>query len=420
MPSSHGLRVNGTVLPTTETTFMEALRQDGYQTAAAGKLHFHPQWDYAPGDKAGVLKAATGEGAVDPQPSESELPYYGLEHCALAEDHNGGPYGEMLRSHGFDPWEDPHSFTYPQHITTRSKYPPHLSKTTWITDKSLEFLEQRERERPFFLWTSFVHPHHPFVAPEPFDTMYEPAAMPLPVWRDGLERTFPERYLKKHLADGASHEAIAMNNISDDEWRRIKAYYYGMISHIDDQLGRLLDHLEEQGIMDHTLIVFSSDHGELMGDYHLLFKATHYGCVTKTPALWKLPKDVNAGSVINDLCSTIDLSPTLLDIAGVSTPAGTQGHSLMPVLMNQPYESRDELLIEDQTPLRTLLTPDWRLTWHGHGQRGELFNRADDPEELHNLWENGDHQDIRQELTTRLLDALISNIDPLPGQTSLC
>jgi arylsulfatase A-like enzyme len=420
MPSAHGLKANGTALPQSELTFMETLRRNGYHTGAAGKLHFRPQWNYRPGDKAGVLKAASGEGAADPQPPLWELPFYGLESCMLVEDHNAGPYGEMLRAHGFDPWEDPHSFTYPQHITQRSRYPAHLSKTTWITDRSLEFLERQDAARPFFLWTSYVHPHHPFVVPAPFDTLYNPADMPLPQWLPGMDADFPERYRLKYLAEGASHEAIGMHKLRDEDWQRIKATYYGMISHIDEEVGRLLDWLEEHDQLDRTLIIFSSDHGELLGDYHLLFKATHHGCVTSVPCLWKLPGASAGNRRLDGLCSCTDLMPTLLDLAGADIPEGVQGRSLRPLFENDNTPTREELLIEDQTHLRTLLTGRWRFTWHGHGERGELFDRQNDPHELHNLWDSPEHATTRRELAGRLMDTLIANLDPLPLKTALC
>lgn len=203
-PSVHGLRNNGVFLPREELTLMEVLRRRGYATYGVGKMHFGPQWRFPP--DGGPLQDPTPDLAVDPQPEPWEMPWHGFEQVLITEDHRVGPYEAYLASHGFDVWADPHSFTYPQHICAPSVYPEEHHQTTWVGDRTLDYLDAHVSGRgadgdPFFAWMSFVHPHHPFVPPAPYDTLYRAEDMPLPVWGDEEEVDgWPEAYRAKHYA----------------------------------------------------------------------------------------------------------------------------------------------------------------------------------------------------------------------------
>jgi len=401
-PTAHGLTVNGVRLRHDSTTLMECLRQAGYQTAAAGKLHFEPQWAQHYGQPNFNEEVARGIGAVDPQPRE--LPYFGLERCAIAEDHHAGPYEAFVRSHGLDPWVDPHSAMYPQHMVCRSALPASLSKTTWIAERSMEFMRMRDRDKPLFLWCSFVHPHHPFVVPKPFDRRFDPAEMESPVWEEAMIERWPERLKRKYFAEAGSHEAVGMHKLTDADFRRIRAAYLGMVAHVDEQVGRVLRALEADGMVDDTIIVFSSDHGELLGDYHLLFKAAHYRCVTRVPLLVAHPR---CAAGVSEACtSAVDLMPTLLEMAGCSVPAGVQGRSFAACVKDVALPLRDEVYIEDPGPVRTLMTPRQRITWHGCGERGEFYELDRDPGELVNRWDDVAVAGEKYRALDRLIGAL--------------
>ena len=210
------------------------------------------------------------------------------EPCQLPsrfQNENCCPYGRYLEKHGYDVWADPHSFTYPQHTTRRSVYPEEHHQTTWVADRSIEFLNEHASDEPFFLWTSFVDPHHPFTPPAPYDEMYTPSDMPLPKRSEDEEARWPEAYRRKYRATEGGHEAIGMSRLSDAEWQRIAAFYYGMMSLIDKQVGRILDVLREKGIADDTVVVFTADHGEMLGDHGLVFKGTTFEQVTRMPLI---------------------------------------------------------------------------------------------------------------------------------------
>ena len=419
-PSVHGLRANGYKLPESELTLMECLRRAGYATFGAGKMHFAPQWEYGLDEAELLLKEGGSEQrAVNPQPRPWEFPFFGFEDGMFSEDNRVGPYADYVRAHGLDPWADPHSFTYPQHSTTQSAWPESHHQTTWVADRSLEFLEKTTPDRPFFLWTSFVHPHHPFNPPAPFDTMYDPDLLPDPIWDADESVHWPVSLISKYEATAGGHEAIGMSNLTNADFRRVKAYYYGMISLIDKQVGRLLDMLERRHMAESTIVVFTSDHGELLGDHHLLFKGSHFDCVTRVPFI--LSGSGRTGNTCPTLCQSPDIMPTLLDMAGLVAPDTVQGRSLRPAMENPVDDRHEEAFIEDVgCGMYTVLDREARLTWHGPGKRGELYAFDTDPNELCNSWGSSTTSGLQQHMMERLLFHLADNFDPIHRKLTLC
>lgn len=417
-PTIHGVRHNGIFLPKDELTLIEVLRRGGYATYGAGKMHFGPQWRFPP--DGGPLNDPQPEWAVDPQPESWELPWHGFEQVQITEDHRVGPYGDYLADHGYDVWADPHSFTYPQHICARSVYPEAHHQTTWVGDRSLDFLRDHPADRPFFLWTSFVDPHHPFTPPAPYDTLYDPEAMPIPMWEEGEAERWPEAYRRKYAATKGSHEAIGMATIADGEWQRVRAFYYGMITLIDKQVGRILALLEHRGLLEDTLIAFTSDHGEMLGDHHLVFKGTTFDEVTNAPLILSGPGVNCQGDSRTALASTVDLMPTLLELVGLPTPVGVQGQSLVPSLTNREHAHRDAVLIENAGVRRSVRTNHSLLTWHGAGTRGELYHLDSDPHCHRNLWGLPAHAALQEAMLGQLVQLMAENVDPLPPRVGAC
>jgi arylsulfatase A-like enzyme len=418
-PSVHRLRTNGQRLPLSELTLMEILRREGYATYGAGKMHFGPQWAW-PADGS-PIKDPDPSTAISPQPGKDAYPWYGFHRAALTEDHRMGPYGDYLTERGYNVWDELHSASYPQSATVRSPFPEEHHQTTWITDRAIEFLDEHPADRPFFLWVSYVHPHHPFNPPAPYDTMYDPAVMPLPQWDAGEIERWPEAYQKKFYARSGSHEAVGLCDFQDRDWQRIKAYYYGMISQIDANVGRLLEVLRTRGALDNTLVVFTTDHGENLGDHRLLFKGTTYDCVTRVPFVvcpgsGSLPGKAEPGSRRDQLCSSIDVLPTLLDLLGVAQPdpSPIQGQSLAPALIDANHRLRESVLIENGGIRRSVRTRDALLTWHGPDTRGELYDLSADPECFVNLWDEPSAAELRLELLHTLIQLMAENVDPLP------
>jgi arylsulfatase A-like enzyme len=251
--------------------------------------------------------------------------------------------------------------------------------------------------------------------------MYDPADMPLPLWDEAEVERWPEAYRLKYVALGDGHEAVGLCDFTDADWQRIKAYYYGMVSQIDANIGRLLDVLREQGQLDNTIVVFTADHGENLGDHRLLFKGTTYDCVTNVPFIVRWPDETltcvsSAGETRDLLCSSIDILPTLLDLAGIAPPVPSplQGASLVPALREVEHSLYNALLIENQGVRRSVRTRDALLTWHGQGTRGELYDLSADPDCLVNLWDEPQAAGLQRELLHTLIRLMAENVDPLP------
>jgi arylsulfatase A-like enzyme len=415
-PTVNRMRANGMRLPRSERTLMQVLRGAGYGTYGTGKMHFGPQWEF-PADGSPIQDPDPAT-AISPQPGDDEYPWYGFERVALTEDHRMGPYGDYLAAHGFNVWDELHSASYPQHATVCSPFPEEHHQTTWITDRALDCLGDHPAERPFFLWVSYVHPHHPFNPPAPYDTMYRAADMPLPVWDEAEVEGWPEAYRRKFFARQGGHEAVGMCDLQDEDWQRIKAYYYGMISLIDKNVGRLIDALRERGQLENTIVVFTTDHGENLGDHRLLFKGTTYDCVTGVPFILSWPGCPHEGQVRDLLCSSIDIMPTVLDLVGVPhpEPSPMQGVSLVPALEGKEAAVRDALLIENGGLRRSVRTRESLLTWHGPGRRGELYDLTDDPNCFRNLWGRSAAADLQSRLVDTLVRLMAENVDPLPAR----
>lgn len=407
-PWVNGLMGNDGILPEDEMTIMEALRRFGYKTYGTGKMHLTPQF-FDPRnefDKDEEMEHI----AVNPQPEPWEFPHYGFDKGYFSEDNRVGPYAEYLKERGYDPFADPHSFTYGQHVTVRSAYPEEHHQTTWVGDQSLEFLHNHPEDKPFFMWTSFVHPHHPFNPPAPYDTMYDPDDMPLPLRSEAEIEGWPEKYKEKHTKKGKDkgHEAVGLNIFEDGDWKRIKAYYYGMISLIDKQVGKILDLLEKRDMLDNTIIIFTADHGELLGDHNLLFKGAFYDCVTNVPFLLRLPGKEYSGQKRKAFCQNIDILPTIMELTGKDIPEGVQGKSLLPLVKDEQAKNYDHVFMAR----KMVRTETARLVWHGKGKRGELYDLTSDPDCFENLWNEPDAAELQREMMELLIEDLQNTTDP--------
>jgi len=418
-PRIHGARWNGVSLPTTERTFMQELHENGYHTALFGKLHLRPH----------VLR-------------ERDDPTYGFAEAVIAE---------QPRPHWASAYRDWLHETYPQYeaedrLRTISEElqvsvparPAEAHFTTWAANETIRFLGSQPQE-PFFAMMSLYDPHHPFDPPEPYASMYDPAEVPQPVWRDGELDDKPPHFLDGHRGrvdpilglseppprGGPKTTQPDLSTVTAEQWGQVIAHYYGMVSLIDDQVGRVLRALKEAGLDEDTVVIFTSDHGELLGDHGLLFKGPHhYDCVLRVPTLVWWPGHIPAGRRIDALVELIDLPATILAMAGLAPPLGMQGQSLVPLLEGATDAGRESVLVERsdlywRLEMRTLRTERWKLTYYAKRPFGELYDLAADPLEFRNLWDDPGHQRVKRELFAALLDRLITSEDPLPPQTAV-
>lgn len=281
--------VDNMPMPEDRPSFMEALREAGYQTHGVGKMHFSPghrrPWGFESRDVG-----EEGRGADD-------------DYVRFL-DENG--YGHVLDPHGV------RSEYY--YLPQPSQLPAPLHATSWVADRSLAFLENRDRERPFFLWASFIKPHPPFESPVPWNVLYRAAEMPLPFRPEGYEGllTYWNRVQNRYKYRDAGH----------DDWllRTMRAAYHACISFVDYQIGRILQALGPE--LDDTLVLFTSDHGEMLGDYGSFGKRCMLDPAVRVPLLVRWPGHVPAGRRRETPASLLDVHPTFLAAAGRDSAPG--------------------------------------------------------------------------------------------------
>jgi arylsulfatase A-like enzyme len=465
MPSLHGVRQNGIPLPQRNRTFVEIMRMAGYRTALIGKSHLQNMQDLPPRLPAAVETQRQRLSGCEEAHKESlaeawyeqelpsrwrdsthriDAPFYGFDHVELCDDHGDlafGDYERWLRERlpDADRLRGPENaspapdFVAPQ--AWRTRLPVELYPSSYVAERTEAYLAERAKDKqPFFVLCSFPDPHHPFTPPGHYWDMYDPADIALPPsFSHPAEHAPPHlAWLRRERTTGAaplkSHRVFS---VTERETREAIALTYGMITMVDDMVGRILKTLHDNALADHTVVIFTSDHGDLMGDHGLMLKGPlHYEGLIRVPLVVVDPQ--RPGRSCSDaLCSTMDISETILDRAGLAGPNGTQGRSLLGILDGGNTAGRDGLIIEEETPrvflgfdrpirLRTLITPDdRRLSFYAGSGFAEIYDRRLDPHEFHNLWQRSDAQAQRTELVEQMASLVIELADRSPHPTRL-
>lgn len=265
--------------------------------------------------------------------------------------------------------------------------------STVFTDAALELL-QASLQEPYCLFVCHKAPHDPRNPPPEYEAMYPPEKITLPANFMREPRFDP---LTLHIRD----ELLHPRPFDPELIRRETGKYYGLISHLDSQVGRLLDHLEKSGQLERTVIVFASDNGLTLGAHGLLGKQTLYEEGVRVPLILRGPR-IAAGRVCDALVDLMDLFPTFLDFAGAPIPAEVQGHSLRPLLAGEKEELRDSIFCHYEDYFRMVRTPSHKLVRHLKTGREELFELEADPFELQDLSGSPEHTRLREALGERL------------------
>ena len=342
-------------------TIMTLLLREGYWTQGVGKMHFR-------GRHYGFRNLLTMEEGVDNWIDDDYLIY--LRKSGVRARFPKG-IRDLL-------------FFQPQ----TSGVPIEHSPINWVADRSIDFLRQQARYRkdqPFFLWSSWIAPHPPFAPVEPYDEMYDPAEMHLPIYADRPISSLPSSLW--------GHRARLDEAYRDpDRIRRIRALYYGLISHVDDVVGRLLHELEALGYAENTVVLFTSDHGEMLGDHGLSQKNCPYEPSVRIPFVLRWPGKTEPGGVCDHLVGLTDFLPTLIDELGLKYPDGygnLTGNSLLGADGGGLGVERNEYVIDYASGQRRWVAI--RTQTHKHAlfatDEGveEFYDLTTDPQERFNL-----------------------------------
>jgi arylsulfatase A-like enzyme len=460
MPSVHGVRSNGIPLSRDSVTFVDLLRAGGYDTALIGKSHlqnFTGRPPYAkpktppegyrapPPDLAQAFRSTlTGPDYLYEVPQYWEAPdaavatpFYGYGHVELVTGHGddvGGDYKRWLRAKAPEALKllgpknaMPHDYVCPQ--AYRTAIPAEFYSTAYIGERAAAYLNSRVADTPFFVTVSFPDPHHPFNPPGKYWDMYKPEQFPVPEaftrndWTPPphVQATFNERE-----QGTANLKGMRTIGCTAREAQEAQALTAGMITCIDDAIGGVLKALQASGQADNTVLIFTTDHGDHLGDHRLLLKgAEHYQSIVHVPFIWAEP-GASAARRTNALGSTMDIPATVLDRAQLAPYAGMQGLSLMPVVAgDQPVQ--DSLLVQYEHQMatagigsgrvHTVLDGRWRFSLFDGVPWGELYDLAADPGEFENLWDSPAHAKVRAELTERLARLEVGYVDRVPLPT---
>lgn len=296
--------------------------------------------------------------------------------------------------------------------------PPHLHQTHWCSEKSIEFIDKNRRaDQPWLLSVNPFDPHPPYNAPWEYYRRYDPETLP------GAHFAAGDLAQQQRLADGGVDFQSNPQDPAAWEDKKIQASYYAMIEQVDCEFGRILDHLAATGQREHTIVVFMSDHGEMLGDHGLIFKGCRfYEGLVRVPLIISWPGHFSQGVVSDALVELMDLAPTFYEAVGEEIPYYVQGKSLLPVLKGETPDHRDFVRCEfygaidfpDQTHATMYRDRQWKLVSYHGKDLYELYDLESDPWEHQNLADEPDYQAVKWELLRKSFDATAQAYMPNP------
>ncbi|HYF51151.1 MAG TPA: arylsulfatase [Planctomycetota bacterium] len=370
-------------------TLPGGLAAAGYHTQGVGKMHFYPQ------------RRLYGFHNTILDESGRSMDGFVSDYIAWFEKNKTADIGYRDHTVDWNSW-----MARPSHL------PEHLHPTYWTVNEGIRFVQSRDFTKPFFLWLSFARPHSPYDAPRPYWDMYQDADIPKPAVGDWCSEQ------DKPVADvnaPFSHRPWVQT-------RRARQGYYGNITFIDHQLGRFFYEMERlaPGQLDNTFVIFTSDHGDMMGDHHHWRKTYAFEGSSRIPFLVRPPKTwgLKRGAVIDKPVELRDILPTLWEAAGLQSPSTVDGSSLIPLMKDSSTKWRDFVHGEHTRCYTREYGQQWltngreKYVWFHHTGRELYFDLANDPQECRDLSKDAKHQPRIQELRHRLADILHRRGDP--------
>lgn len=417
-PVIHGVVANNLELTTDNPTYTQVLQSKGYRTGGFGKFHH------------------TSMGLPHPE----NFKYLGFDETVISEDPKWGDYLEWVKKKSPEHYEEALSMCWPlpfvdeglkkENAEARTKFletrirqsewelmyssplPKELHQTTFITDKAIDFISDSisdSPDKPFFCFVSYVDPHDPYDPPAPYDTMFSHDDMtdPLPVsWKEHGNKLL-ENSQKFWNFDAIADDISAI--------KKLRALYHGSIRFVDDQIARIIDFVNKNNIAKDTIIIFTTDHGDMMGDHGLITKGEKFFDKGIRCPLIVAGKDVKPGISERLVCS-LDFFPSFCDWADIpkTNRPPLEGKTFVPechgkacndawpeVTIEAPYQ-------EGGNPIRSIITDDnWRFTIFDIDNTGEMFDLNNDPNEQQNLFYNQDFIEKKLELYERLTRAFM-------------
>lgn len=432
-PSKHGAYTVGTSLPDDYPTIPGVLSRGGYFTGLLGKAHF---------------RSCCSEGISFeslPNVHNTEFfrkwngPYHGFEHCRLIIGHTTEEYSAGMH---YRAWLEDKKVDIKRYFGKQFEYssfgawelPEEFHPSRWIADETIKSIGMsQDQGKPFFLWTSFQDPHNPCYVPEPWASLHKPEDVPVyPEYRKG-EMDDRAPFYKAIIEDrpwpgGGSGDDPWLNSekgwftarstkymktdlTSEKARREIMAKYYGMISLTDFHVGRIISALESRNLMENTIIVFTTDHGDYMGNHGLWWKGLPaYEDIHKLPMFVCHPDCRTPGMRSTAIQSSLDFGQTFLEYAGLPVPSGLQGVGQSRAWNDSHIAVRDHAIIEfrpTEGPFmqKTFVTDRYKIVFYNQRPHGELYDLEMDPDQYTNLWMKSEYQELKFSLMEKFISA---------------
>ena len=422
----HGVYYNGYELGLDLPTFPQELQRAGFQTFGVGKFHLECHGRSAHNDvtKYGFERAETTEDIrvgdwldwvrwEHPEHAERALATcWSMPHLAKY-----GSDGEDLRPL-LARAKESHPRNWVTFLTYESLVPEDVCQTHWVVERSIAFLEERDRGQPFFLQASFVDPHDPYDPPARFLDLVDADRIPAPVGgEDPALSAILERFRRAGFVG-------RFDSMSDRDWRAMRRHYLASLAFIDAEVGRLMAYLEATGLDRETRVLFTSDHGDMLGDHGLPTKgAWHFDACVRVPLLAWGPGV--KPTVSRNMVTNLDLYPTIMDLAGAACEAPLEGDSLTPILTGDGAPDRpDAALVETfgsyavmdpDCVAKTVRTPDAAFTLFGD-EAGMLFDLSADPDERVNLCGREEARELERRMRDLMLRVEFDRYSPLSNR----
>lgn len=301
----------------------------------------------------------------------------------------------------------------------KSALPLELNYNTYVADRTIDMINQFSSDcAPFMICSAFTGPHFPIAVPEPYLSMYNPEDVPM--WGN-----FHETFMDKPIVQQKEMMRWNSSHLTWKDWQKVIAAYWGYCTYIDAQIGRIITRLKEQGIYENTIIIYSSDHGDMLGSHRLFNKGWNmYEECNRIPLLIRWPNTALFNSVCKEFVNLVDIMPTLLEAAGTPCPEKIDGKSLVPLLKgNRPDDWPGEALVEfngyesSLTTIRMIRTEKWKYVYNPSSV-DELYDMESDPDELYNLADRLAFKHVLRRMKDRMVKRLQSHRDGIVGTTS--
>jgi arylsulfatase A-like enzyme len=419
-PASNHVHRNGNeFFPPWETLVTKIMADEGYDCGLIGKLHL---------SRSQILETRL---------KNDGYRYYKWSHHPNPDYPEGHDYADWLEK---EKGVNPNELYAGLHGSIGAGVPSELHQTTWCSEMAIRFINEK-REGPWLLSVNPFDPHPPFDPPKEYLDRYDPAKLPLPLFRESdIEHQKAFRDIDQQSKDAVNpHKAKELADTTKSVARGdmgsvpptgydpqlVKACYYAMIELLDDQFGRIINTLKETGQYENTIVIYTSDHGELLGDHGLIYKGCRFfEGLTHVPLIVSWPARGLRGLLNEALVELVDLAPTLLDAAGIEIPYTMQGKSLLPLLTGggAPAKHKDFVICEYHGAIGGKAMPDQThgvmyydgrykvCVYQGHGV-GEIYDLQNDPGEFENLWDRRDFTETKAMLLHKAYSGYMSTSD---------